>query len=66
VGVESEDRMNNKELTDTIYATLMQKKNHKQLDISKIENPVVERKRGWITFDYGDTIVMLNVISYRK
>lgn len=58
--------MNNRELTDTIYDTLMQNKQHKQLDIDKIENPVVERKRGWITFDYEDNIVMLNITSYRK
>ena len=56
----------NKELTDIIYDTLMQNKQHEQLDLDKVIEPVVERKRGWITFGYGDDIVLINVISHRK
>lgn len=58
--------MDYKEMTDTIYDTLMQNKQHGQLDINKVEDPVVERRRGWITFDYGEIVVHIDVHVYRK
>ena len=58
--------MDNKEITDIIYDTLMQNKQHKQLDLDKVENPIVERKRGWITFDYEDKTVFMNIFIMRK
>ena len=53
--------MDNKEMTDILYDTLMQNKQHEQLNLDKVENPVVDRKRGWITFDYDGEVVFVNV-----
>lgn len=58
--------MNSKEITDVIYDTLMQNKQHKQLNINKVENPIVERKCGWITFDYEDVIVYIDIFCMEK
>jgi hypothetical protein len=55
--------MDDKEMTDVIYDTLMQNKQHEQLDLNKVEDPKCERKRGWITFDYGDRIVYINLFT---
>lgn len=33
---------------------------------TKVENPVVERKRGWVTFDYGDMEVHIDISSWSK
>ena len=44
----------NKEITDILYDTLMGNKQHEQLNLDKVENPEVNRKQGWITFDYED------------
>lgn len=58
--------MDNKEITDVLYDTLMQNKQHEQLDLDKVENPVVERKRGWITFNYEDVIVCVNISIIKR
>ena len=58
--------MDNKEITDIVYDTLMQNKQHEQLNLDKVEDPVVDRKRGWITFDYEDVIVYVNISCFPK
>ena len=58
--------MDSKEITDIIYDTLMQNKQHEQLNLDKVEDPVVDRKRGWITFDYEDVVVYIGVSSMSK
>ncbi len=58
--------MDTKEITDMIYDTLMQNKQHEQLNLDKVENPIVERSRGWITFNYEDKIVCMNIFTIRK
>jgi len=58
--------MDNKEITDVIYDTLMRNKQHEQLNLDKVENPVVEREHGWITFDYEDVIVYINISILEK
>lgn len=58
--------MDNKEITDIVYDTLMQNKQHEQLNLDKVEDPVVDRKRGWITFDYEDVVVFVDISCMSK
>ena len=58
--------MDSKEITDIVYDTLMQNKQHRQLELDSVENPEVDRKRGWITFDYGNAEVHINIYYIKK
>jgi len=53
--------MDEKEMTDLIYDALMMNDHEPHFDLCKVEDPVCERKRGWITFEYGDSVVFINV-----
>ena len=53
--------MTNGEITNIIYDTLMQNKQHKQLDLSKVDNQEVDAKDCKILFDYGDVHICMNI-----
>jgi len=46
--------MTQQEITDIVYDTLMQNKQHPQLDLGIVENQEVDNKEGLITFEYED------------
>lgn len=53
--------MNQQEITDIVYDTLMQNRQHPQLDLSIVDNQEVDKKGGVIFFEYEDVIVRIDV-----
>lgn len=62
--INERDKMDTKDMTDVIYDTLMQNKQHEQLNLDKVENQEVDRKRGWITFEYEGKIIYINIHDF--
>lgn len=53
--------MTNGEITNIIYDTLMQNKQHKQLDLDKVDNQEVDAKDCMILLDYEDVHIWIDV-----
>ncbi len=53
------------EITDIVYDTLMQNRQHLQLALNRVENQEVDAKGGLIMFEYCGTAVKID-ISIRK
>ena len=49
------------EITDIIYDTLMQNTQHPQFEVDKVDNQGVDNYFGFITFDYDDVSVSINI-----
>lgn len=56
-----------REITDMVYDTLMQNKQlpYEALDLSKVENQEVNAEGGFITFDYNDRLIKIDVMILR-
>ncbi|KKL57195.1 hypothetical protein LCGC14_2237830 [marine sediment metagenome] len=53
--------MTRQEMTDIVYDTLMQNRQHIQLDLDKVKDQETNSIKGRIFFDYEDMLVVISV-----
>jgi len=55
--------MDKVEITNIIYDTLMNNKQHCQLDLDRIDNQEINAENGVILFDYEDMAFRMNITT---
>jgi len=56
-------KMDKVEITNIIYDTLMNNKQHCQLDLDRIDNQEINAENGVILFDYEDMAFRMNITT---